>query len=358
MLKHQRGDPDVVDGDGRTLPGQLELEVGVEVGREVIAHEDPHTRGVEELEQGGLVLLALDPLREAEPELGQDRYRHFVTPPVPTEEFAPDMVDLVRRIDADTTSYLYATVHLGRMDWIFPGQTVIGALRNADVAALELDVTDPAMAEQFLAAQPPLPRALAPALERRLSRQFDVACVAQASLVALHPVMQAVTLMGMAARRDGLDPSFGQEYVLAAVARELRQPVIALETVALQMRALIPSVMDEIEHLMDQMLLDLEQDRVRKPLVRLAAAWENGLLHEFENYERWCECARTESERAFLRRLNDERNPMLAQRIGALHDGGRKVFAAVGALHMTGPLAVQRLLAEQGFRVERVGLTP
>lgn len=256
------------------------------------------------------------------------------------------------------TSYLYATVHLGRMEWIFPGKTVVGALRNADVVALELDVTDPAMAEQFLAAQPPLSRPLKPALQRRLTRQFEAACVAETGLSALHPVMQVVTLTGMAARREGLDPSYGQEYVLAGVARELRQPVIALETVASQMRALIPTAMDEIDHLMDQMLLDLEQDRVRKPLLRLAAAWENGLLHEFENYERWCECVRNDSERAFLRRLNDERNPALAQRIAALHDGGRKVFAAVGALHMTGPLAVQRLLAEQGFRVERVGLTP
>jgi hypothetical protein len=55
-----------------------------------------------------------------------------------------------------------------------------------------------------------------------------------------------------------------------------------------------------------------------------------------------------------LRRLNDERNPNLAARIDALHARGQRVFAAVGALHMTGPRALPALLAQRGYRVERV----
>ena len=55
-----------------------------------------------------------------------------------------------------------------------------------------------------------------------------------------------------------------------------------------------------------------------------------------------------------MRRLNDDRNPALAQRIDALHGQGRRVFAAVGALHMTGAQALPRLMAERGYRVERI----
>ena len=55
-----------------------------------------------------------------------------------------------------------------------------------------------------------------------------------------------------------------------------------------------------------------------------------------------------------MRRLNDERNPPLADGIEALHRQGRRIFAAVGALHMTGPQSLPRLLAARGFKVERV----
>ena len=56
-----------------------------------------------------------------------------------------------------------------------------------------------------------------------------------------------------------------------------------------------------------------------------------------------------------MRRLNDERNPALADGIEAQHRRGRRVLAAVGALHMTGPQALPVLLAQRGFKVERVG---
>ena len=55
-----------------------------------------------------------------------------------------------------------------------------------------------------------------------------------------------------------------------------------------------------------------------------------------------------------MKRLLDDRNPALAERIDALHAGGAPVFAAVGSLHMTGPLGLPALLAQRGFTVERV----
>ena len=59
-----------------------------------------------------------------------------------------------------------------------------------------------------------------------------------------------------------------------------------------------------------------------------------------------------------LARLNDARNPAMAERIAALHGEGRRVFAAVGALHMTGAQGLPRLLRERGFTVERVVFAP
>ena len=48
------------------------------------------------------------------------------------------------------------------------------------------------------------------------------------------------------------------------------------------------------------------------------------------------------------------RNPAMAARIKALHDGGARALVAVGALHMTGPQALTVLLKRMGFEVERI----
>jgi hypothetical protein len=54
---------------------------------------------------------------------GENRYGHFVTPPRPMIEFAPEAIELIRTIDADTASYLYA-------DAAAPGRR--GALDRTD----------------------------------------------------------------------------------------------------------------------------------------------------------------------------------------------------------------------------------
>ena len=56
-----------------------------------------------------------------------------------------------------------------------------------------------------------------------------------------------------------------------------------------------------------------------------------------------------------MRRLLDERNGPMAERLDALHREGKgKLFAAVGTLHMIGPQGLPALLRERGFTVERV----
>jgi hypothetical protein len=92
--------------------------------------------------------------------------------------------------------------------------------------------------------------------------------------------------------------------------------------------------------------------------LRISQVWSDGRADELARYEQWCECAETEPERAALRRMIDQRNPALAAAIDALHSDGRQVFAAVGALHMVGPLGLPAQMAQRGYAVQRVDLAP
>jgi uncharacterized protein YbaP (TraB family) len=252
-------------------------------------------------------------------------------------------------------SWLYGTLHVGRLEWAFAGPALRRALSRSDVLAIELDVDDAQVARQLAAALyargdgPPLPAGL----RQRLQRQLDAACGA-AKLRGLPPPLQAIGLTLLAARQDAIDAAYGQERMLAALARAEGRRVVSLESVERQLDLLLPRDPALARRMLDGALSMLEDERVRPMLRRLAAAWAAGDLATIESYAQWCHCANDASERALLKRLNDERNPALAESIDDLHQRGDRVFAAVGALHMTGPLALPRLMAQRGYRVERI----
>ena len=267
---------------------------------------------------------------------------------------------LLWRLQRDgRTSYLYGTLHVGRLEWVAPGPQLSAALRETDTLALELDPGDPAVQRELAAGLARRADALTPSAAQRaqLQRQTEAACLPPAALAALHPLMQAMTLMLLDARWVGLDPSFGQEMLLSQAARAAGRPVVSLETVALQLGILIPDDPALAQARFEQALAQLGDRRARAVTQRLASAWAEGRLDELEDYEAWCDCIDSPQDRDFMRRVNDDRNPAIAGAIVARHAQGQRLLAAVGALHMTGPKALPRLLQQHGFQVERVVFT-
>jgi hypothetical protein len=174
-------------------------------------------------------------------------------------------------------------------------------------------------------------------------------------LATLHPVLQATTLTMMEARWLGMDAGYAAEQTLISAAKLPARKLVALESALQQLQALVPAEDAEANSVLEQSLQQLEDQSARRVLARLAVAWEEGNLAVLEAYDQWCECADTEEDRASMRKLNDERNGGLAAGIAAHHKAGKRVFAAVGALHMTGAQSLPKLLEQQGFKVERVG---
>ena len=173
-------------------------------------------------------------------------------------------------------------------------------------------------------------------------------------------MLQATVLSITEARWLGLDPAYSQELLLGHAARAAGRRVVALETLAQQRDALLSTGPDGELALVDEALAQLESGATRRALRKLVALWQRGDLAALQRYEAWCECAPGSSQREQMQLLNDERNPGLADGIAALHgnaQGGARVFAAVGALHMTGEKALPKLLAQRGFQVERVAFS-
>ncbi|MBI5889210.1 MAG: TraB/GumN family protein [Nitrosomonadales bacterium] len=253
------------------------------------------------------------------------------------------------------TSFLYGTIHVARFDWMFPGPRVTQALQATDTLALELDMLDADIQGRMSRGMSSHAGFAVPGpLVERMRKQAEAVCIPFAALASLSPELQITTLTLMDGRWEGLDPAYAIDAVLAGIGHGTNKNVVSLETPESQLQMLQMSGAEETAAFVADGLDDLETGRARKSFSRIARVWADGDFDELSNYEKWCECLDTDSEREMMRRLLDERNPTLAERIDALHAGGKRVFAAVGSLHMFGPTGLPTLLGKRGYRVERI----
>src|SRR5262249_49131693 len=102
--------------------------------------------------------------------------------------------------------------------------------------------------------------------------------------------------------------------------------------------------------IIDESLAALEKGSVRDQMTATANTWFSGDLDALEKFL----ASRPAAERATLDRAVVSRNAGMAARIAEIHQSGRRVFATAGILHMIGDAGLPKLLAERGFKIERV----
>ena len=256
------------------------------------------------------------------------------------------------------TSWLYGTVHASRPAWALPGPRVQAALAASEVLALELDPGDPELMRVFGTPGDPARAARVTAgLESRIAAVAAHECVPVASLARLQPVLQVTTLSLADTRRDGFHPELAVDVILWGMARGTGKDVVALETPASQLAALVPESEAEEHALLEDSLKEIENGEGRATLRRLLQAWADSDIPGLESYPQWCQCMETPGERRYMQRLTDDRNGPMADKLAALDASGRRFFAAVGSLHMMGARGLPQLLRERGFQVEPVALS-
>jgi uncharacterized protein YbaP (TraB family) len=264
------------------------------------------------------------------------------------------------RISKDgRTSFLYGTIHVAKLEWMFPGQKVMQALRATDTIALELDMLDADIKERMTKGVASLRNSTLPdTLVKRMRQQAESVCVPYEALAKLSPEFQIVTLILMGSRWDGLDASYGIDALLAGIGHGANKNVVSLETPEFQLQILQMKDPQETVAFVQASLDELEAGRSRNLLKRISSVWSDSDYAEMARYNEWCDCLNAESERQMMKRVLDDRNPNLAERIDALHKNGKQVFAAVGSLHMFGPAGLPALMKKRGYQVERVDFKP
>lgn len=255
------------------------------------------------------------------------------------------------------TSYLYGTMHINKLDWLYLGPTIGDALHSADTVALEMDLLDPKIRSDMKTAMANDHGAkLPPELQERIRKQAAALCVPYEKLAQLSPEMQVAGLSMLIGRWIGLDPAYAVDAFLAAVAHGAHKQVVSLETPEFQLKMIKMKTPEDTVESVKSDLDDLESGKALKLIKKLSEAWAHSDYATMEKFDDWCDCLNTPAERDEEKRMLDMRNPGMAERIDALHKSGKSVFAAVGSAHMFGPKGLPALMKQRGYTVERVPL--
>ncbi|ATE64845.1 TraB/GumN family protein [Rhizorhabdus dicambivorans] len=262
--------------------------------------------------------------------------------------------------DADTTIYLFGTIHALPPGYRWQDARIRKAMAAADTLVIEtlIDKDPQAIARLFPPPDPSLP----PIVERvpEKSRPAFAAMLARAKLdpavLSRMPTWQAsFMLMGAmmkdlgVARDAGVEGSIVPRFTPAPEAKDaVPKKIEALETASEQL-SLFANLPEADQREMLASFADGEGS-ARKDYAKLLRAWSSGDQTEIARAFAEDEDLTPHLREVLLKKRNANWAHWLKTRLAT----PGTVFVAVGAGHLAGPVSVQRILAADGIAIQRV----
>jgi uncharacterized protein YbaP (TraB family) len=256
--------------------------------------------------------------------------------------------------DADTTIYLFGTVHMLKpgLSWFDEG--VKSAFDASDELVLELVMPPPAEMQALVselgmaAAGPALPDQLSPAEAAKFRAALPEIGLSPEALDRAEPWLAATMLSAAPLRQLGYDEKDGAEAVLTAAAKAGGKKIEGLETAREQLgyfdrlpiaaqRALLVDTLDDLP-------------KAGATIDRMVAAWRAGDADSLAKLMNEDLSRSPELAEALLATRNAKWADWLANRMKT----PGTIFVAVGAGHLAGSADVQAELAKRGIKAERV----
>ncbi|MGN6689997.1 MAG: TraB/GumN family protein [Sphingopyxis sp.] len=257
--------------------------------------------------------------------------------------------------DADTTIYLFGTVHVLKpgLDW-FAGP-VKRAFDKSDELVLEMVLPE----DQAEAAKVTMPLAmdksgttLSTKLDPDALKAYQAALtslgVPVAAFDAFKPWFAAVTLSVLPLTKLGYDPTQGAEMQLTAAAKAASKPISGFETLEEQLGFFDAVPENGQIAFLNATVKDI--DKLGPTLDTMVGQWSKGDTVNLAATMNESMAATPELTKILLW----DRNARWADQIKTRLDKPGTVFVAVGAGHLAGQKSVQDYLKDLGVRVQRV----
>ena len=257
--------------------------------------------------------------------------------------------------DADTTIYLFGTIHLlpEGLSWRTPAlERAIAAsdtlVLETEISGNEMDAAQTMMKLALSPGLPPLAERVPPEKREELAKVLKAAGIPEGSLDAMETWAAALTVLTLNFKRSGLSAEAGVERGLDASYRTAKRKVMGLETVEQQF-GYFDNLSEDAQRALLVSMLD-DPKGAQAEFEAMLKAWKSGDTDAI---------ARTfDSETALSPELRQtlmtKRNAAWADWLAKRLEQPGTVLVAVGAGHLAGKDSVQHMLSARGLKAERV----
>ena len=256
--------------------------------------------------------------------------------------------------DADSTIYLFGTVHVLRPDTPWGSAKVDAAFDASQNVIFEISNPDdqaalmPLIQQHGLSPQTPLSSLLTPAELAALDTAARSIGGSAAQFDPLRPWLVALSLSVAPLVKAGYDPASGVELILKHRAEEAGKPVTGLETIDRQVEILAGLSQETQLAFLRSTLEDF--DEATTELDTLVDAWAVG---DVETINRVGVIDMRTASQEVYDALLTRRNTVWADEIQTILAGSGTTFIAVGSAHLAGDDSVQEILEARGVEVTR-----
>jgi len=261
--------------------------------------------------------------------------------------------------EGKNTGFVLGSIHLLKKEMYPLSPAIEAAFAASDVLVLEVDLSGDRMNRLSLqlmgrgmyqddrTLKDELSESAYTRVKTQLQERYgiDIALYHQ-----FKPWFLALTVESIELLRMGFDPKYGVDMVFLRRA-EGKKDILGLETAEFQMELFQSLSGTEGETFLLHTLEEV--DREKQHLDEIVESWLRGDAVRIE--EILNEVVTDQPDlRALNRRLLDDRNLSMADKIAGFLETGRRHFVVVGAAHLVGPKGIIRLLSGRGIRVRQL----
>ncbi len=258
--------------------------------------------------------------------------------------------------DADSTVYLFGTIHLLPSNYQWRTAKFDAALANSQELVVET-IVDLQHPDEILAAKrnlgysaglPPIEQRVPPAKRAQLRSVIAKTGVPVQYFTSMETWLAAFELLGVRFQEMGLKGEQGPEQTLRTEFEAAKKPIGQLETNAEQL-----GYFDRLPEKAQRMLLEGAIDEPKSmddDFAKMVSSWSRGDVKGIGvSFNR-----DLSSSPELMNSLIKQRNAHWSRWIEDRLNKPGSVFVAVGAGHLAGPSSVISLLQRDGYKVRRI----
>lgn len=255
------------------------------------------------------------------------------------------------------SAYVLGSVHLGDKS-LYPLPSVIeNAFANSSVLIVEVDMTKVNQLElqQLMLTAGSYPagdslfKHIAPETRAKLSDFLSGYGIPPEAFARFRPWLASLMLEILPMTSSGMNPDQGLDMYFMNKAGD--KPIEQLEDAAWQIKLYAQYPESDPDKILSR---SIAQAKIaNQTMEKFETYWTQGAAGKIEALTESLSADETKEEKAFSRRLREDRNPHMAARLEKCLHSSESCFMVVGAAHVIGHEGIVQLLQARGYKVEQ-----